>query len=1045
MKIDPARVIAIFVSMIATWSACTNVDAATIWINDWDTPAEQGNWDAQVTVIDQSHEDYLASRDLDGNGVYGEVAMGRGTTVWGPRVIEAPPGYKLKNIVLTWVWVPGHKPTGSSFTMDLSYLGVFQGEQRTASTAGAQGFQKLTLDTSDIPEFQGLSRVTVRLRATHQADWKLGASGLYMTADIVGPGQPEKVVENEKIASSPQPHHGGRSPVHVMLRWRPGTDSAAQDGHDVYLGTSHDEVSTATTSSKQYMGRHSEASFNSDEFAPEGLQMWQTYYWRVDEVNGDKLQKGHVWSFTADRGSKCVVAPGTELAVNGYSKIEPEIFSLTAYEGGTDFDPALNGHQWLDFCKTYGVEGIGFVFPPGWMSPPEPNHFWLDMTMDEVRQWIGDSGEAQRRFDAGPLPVVFGRILPALRAAGVSPFMYAYGPEPGTSGCKEGDCADRWIHVSIRCLGMWLKADPEFEYAHLWGEAAARWFRLDCGGHRCGPADYATFFNRWARAVHERYPQLKLGGPVTWGKPTTATGWEGWNKTLIDMSHEELDFLDWHAYGTPGVRLEGDLHASTAYARMNYGKWLRHAITETNNAQGDLKREEWYDYAIHYRKRVLYLADQTFRFLRNPDKTFNRQVHDYSAWAGTYTVKFKGHDALPVTPPMEMFRIFKPLRGRRVWTQNPFDDLFLEAAVEDDRLTIAMMNPSKRDRCVPLSITWAADNPVVGRSGHILTENGLDDLAVPATPDATPLQLPAESIVVAVYRTKNPIAVDDRVRRWEYFSEDLMVQINPNGLWQVSTTIRLNDQVRRNATSATLRFGINRDDEYVKPSWTIRIDGEPHTIEKATSFGELRLARVPSGNAVKLSFTCDAPPPIDYAVSFASIVLTGDADYGPPEPAADLPPRRLIWSNDFGTAEQQKKWADFAHDDPGHDLDGDGKSGFIQLPDTKSRHHWGVERIDAPPGKTMQDILVEWDVYRATANGADWQISLSPTGEFGGEQVVVTVPPGLGQVRLRLDVTGYGGFENLSSVYLRLAGSNGSIAWSSKASQIILSGTLVAK
>jgi len=478
---------------------------------------------------------------------------------------------------------------------------------------------------------------------------------------------------------------------------------------------------------------------------------------------------------------------------------------------------------------------------------------------------------------------------------------------------------------------------------------------------------------------------------------------------------------------------------------MNYGNWLRHAVTETNNEQGYLKRDEWYDYAIHYRKRVLYLADQTFRFLRNPDKTFNRQVHDYSAWAGTYTVRFKGHDALPVTPAMEMFQIFKPLRGQRVWTQNPFDDLFLEAAVEDDRLTIAMMNPSKRDRHVPLSITWPADNPVVGRSGHILTENGLDDLVVPAAPDADLLQLPAESIVVAVYRAKNPIAIDDRMQRWEYFSDDLMVQINPNGQWQASTTIRLNDQVRRNATSATLRFGINRDDEHVKPSWTIRIDDQPQAIEKATSFGELRMARVPSGNAVDISFTCDAPPLIDYAVSFASIVLASDADYGPPEPVVDLPPRQLIWSNDFGTAEQQKQWVEFAHDDAGHDLDGDGKSGFIQLPGTKHQHLWGVERIDAPAGKTMQNVLVEWDVYRATANGADWVIALSPTGMFGGEEMLVHAPPGLGQVRMILDATDRDGFKDLASVYVRLSGSNGPLAWSSKASGIHLTGTLATR
>ena len=90
----------------------------------------------------------------------------------------------------------------------------------------------------------------------------------------------------------------------------------------------------------------------------------------------------------------------------------------------------------------------------------------------------------------------------------------------------------------------------------------------------------------------------------------------------------------------------------------------------------------------------------------------------------------------------------------------------------------------------------------------------------------------------------------------------------------------------------------------------------------------------------------------------------------------------------------------------------------------------------------MRNVLVQWDVYRATANAADWQIALSPTGKFNGEEVIANAPPGLGRVQIVLHVHDNADFENVSTVYLRLAGSNGPLAWSSKASAIRLNGTL---
>ena len=79
------------------------------------------------------------------------------------------------------------------------------------------------------------------------------------------------------------------------LSWTPGTDS---DEHDVYFGTSESEVTDATIDVNfgVYMGRQDTNVFGD---VPD-LDLGQTYYWRIDEVNtaSATLIEGFVWSFT---------------------------------------------------------------------------------------------------------------------------------------------------------------------------------------------------------------------------------------------------------------------------------------------------------------------------------------------------------------------------------------------------------------------------------------------------------------------------------------------------------------------------------------------------------------------------------------------------------------------------------------------------------------------------------------------------------------------------------------------------------------------------
>jgi hypothetical protein len=74
------------------------------------------------------------------------------------------------------------------------------------------------------------------------------------------------------------------------LTWQPGDYT---DTHDVYFGTSWDDVNSATT-----VDRAATKNLGDEEYDPGAMELGQTYYWRIDEVNEPNTYKGRVWSFT---------------------------------------------------------------------------------------------------------------------------------------------------------------------------------------------------------------------------------------------------------------------------------------------------------------------------------------------------------------------------------------------------------------------------------------------------------------------------------------------------------------------------------------------------------------------------------------------------------------------------------------------------------------------------------------------------------------------------------------------------------------------------
>jgi hypothetical protein len=103
-----------------------------------------------------------------------------------------------------------------------------------------------------------------------------------------------------ETASTPRPDIATVDvPRDVVLSWKAGQYALA---HDVYFGTASEDVNDASRSVP--MGVLASQGQTAATYDPAGLLAFgQTYYWRVDEVNGAPdftIYKGGVWSFTTE-------------------------------------------------------------------------------------------------------------------------------------------------------------------------------------------------------------------------------------------------------------------------------------------------------------------------------------------------------------------------------------------------------------------------------------------------------------------------------------------------------------------------------------------------------------------------------------------------------------------------------------------------------------------------------------------------------------------------------------------------------------------------
>jgi hypothetical protein len=84
----------------------------------------------------------------------------------------------------------------------------------------------------------------------------------------------------------------------VELGWNAGTE-LGRGRHYLYFGTDADAVCNGTLASDEFMGALRDGPGGRTTFNVGNLPLWTTFYWNVDEFNGDgSLTEGDCWSFT---------------------------------------------------------------------------------------------------------------------------------------------------------------------------------------------------------------------------------------------------------------------------------------------------------------------------------------------------------------------------------------------------------------------------------------------------------------------------------------------------------------------------------------------------------------------------------------------------------------------------------------------------------------------------------------------------------------------------------------------------------------------------
>jgi hypothetical protein len=248
-------------------------------------------------------------------------------------------------------------------------------------------------------------------------------------------------------ASKPIPEDGATDlPRDTSLRWTPGTFAVE---HDVYFGTSFDDVNSATIDDSAYQGRQADVTFT-----PDTLALAQTYFWRIDEVNAapDKtVFKGATWSFESEpvsypipTGAVSAVASSSDAqgdpnnAVNGaglnendeHSNMQEDMWLSTADDTNATIEFGFENlqkvdkvHVWNHNTQTESI--LGFGIKEALIEASLDGETWTDVGTFTFSQ---ATGTADYRGEAVSLG---GIVAQSIRITGLSNYSILGLPQKG--------------------------------------------------------------------------------------------------------------------------------------------------------------------------------------------------------------------------------------------------------------------------------------------------------------------------------------------------------------------------------------------------------------------------------------------------------------------------------------------------------------------------------------------------------------------------------------------------------------------------------------
>ena len=161
----------------------------------------------------------------------------------------------------------------------------------------------------------------------------------------------------------------------VTLNWTAGFGSIF---HTVYFGDDFDTVNDATGGNSQAL-----VGYN-----PGPLELNKTYYWRVDEFDGDNLYKGDVLSFTT-------TIPGLgEIVMERWDNIPgldvPSLTNSSKYPNNPDVTERLTSFSSNLDLDDYGGRIHGWLYAPGtgdyifWLCADNQGELWLSTDDDST-------------------------------------------------------------------------------------------------------------------------------------------------------------------------------------------------------------------------------------------------------------------------------------------------------------------------------------------------------------------------------------------------------------------------------------------------------------------------------------------------------------------------------------------------------------------------------------------------------------------------------------------------------------------------------------